>query len=520
MANTDFGPKKQELAKRLLGALIDYANEEHPKERPAIPSLKCGWKESKQVSNGREELVVSAETLHPLKMLIRYYERAHHLAPLTDAMLTKELGAVLHRLADRAQLLELRTHSERTGPKKEGWAFTLRLVSQDHDRCLYDFSTWCEQWNQGITSRRPKGSKPTSTSTVSKPTSCSTIAHNLPVSGTPGFTGREADLQELQRLLQSNSSMLLAVVGMPGIGKTELVLQYANRHLADYPGGICWIYAREFEVEPQIVGFAQASLGLSFPEGMELRDQVAFCLQHWREGQVLLVFDDLLGYEQIRELLRFNRDRFHIVITTRIMLSSPVTVLSLPVFSPESSIQFLETNDLIGTARIANERAIANRLCEWLGYLPLGLELVGRYLNQEPDVSLTEMLFRLETTPINNEILNGDPGSDETWSLTARRGVAAAFELSWAKLQDNTQRLACVLGLFELAPITWDWVESVEKYYCQLSEGELTYEPNRLRTGRRELMRYHLLKRTGNQTYLLHSLVRKFFQLKLEENEA
>ncbi|MEO1146707.1 MAG: NB-ARC domain-containing protein [Cyanobacteria bacterium J06638_22] len=516
MANTDFGPKKQEIAKRLIGALIDYANE----ERPTIPSLKCGWKDSKQASNGQEELMVTAGTLHPLKILIHHYERTHQLAPLTDAALDKELGAVLRRLADRANLLDMRTRTQRTGPKKEGWEFTLRLPSLKHDRCLRDFSAWCRQWNEGMASRSPRASQSAATYTTGKTRSDRALPHNLPASGTPAFVGREADLQELQRLIQPDGHGLLAVLGMPGIGKTELVLQYAYAHLADYVGGICWIYAREFEIKPQIVGFAQSILGLKIPDGMELREQVAFCFQHWPDGQILLVFDDLLSYEQIRELLRFNRDRFHIVITTRIRLSSPVTVYSLSVFSSEDSIRFLEADDLVGAVRIADERAIAHSLCDWLGGLPLGLELVGRYLNQDPDLSLAEMLFRLQTTPITNEILDGDAERDETWSLTARRGVAAAFELSWAKFQETTQRLAYLIGLFALAPFTWDWVESAENYYCQLSEDEMSFDPNQLRRGRRELMRYHLLKRTGRQTYLLHSLVRKFFQLKREENDV
>jgi hypothetical protein len=36
----------------------------------------------------------------------------------------------------------------------------------------------------------------------------------------------------------------------------------------------------------------------------------------------------------------------------------------------------------------------ALQLCEWLGYLPLGLELVGQYLTKDPDLSLAEVLER------------------------------------------------------------------------------------------------------------------------------
>jgi hypothetical protein len=46
-----------------------------------------------------------------------------------------------------------------------------------------------------------------------------------------------------------------------GVGKTELSLQYALSIQQNYPGGICWIEAREQSIPSQIVNFAKAHLG-------------------------------------------------------------------------------------------------------------------------------------------------------------------------------------------------------------------------------------------------------------------
>ena len=53
---------------------------------------------------------------------------------------------------------------------------------------------------------------------------------------TKNFVGRERELEELHGLLADGR--IPVVTGPGGTGKTELVLQYAARHKADYPGGM------------------------------------------------------------------------------------------------------------------------------------------------------------------------------------------------------------------------------------------------------------------------------------------
>jgi predicted ATP-dependent serine protease len=73
------------------------------------------------------------------------------------------------------------------------------------------------------------------------------------------------------------------VVGMPGVGKSELALYYAHSYGQSYPGGICWVDAQEEDIAIQIVQFAQR-LGLVPPEDDESNNQLRYCWQNWPDA--------------------------------------------------------------------------------------------------------------------------------------------------------------------------------------------------------------------------------------------
>ncbi|WP_180277798.1 hypothetical protein [Nostoc sp. 'Peltigera malacea cyanobiont' DB3992] len=92
--------------------------------------------------------------------------------------------------------------------------------------------------------------------------------------------------------------------------------------------------------------------------------------------------------------------------------------------------------------------------------------------------------------------------------MTAQRGVAAAFELSWQELDNQAQKLGCLLSIFALAPIPWYLVER-----CLPNQDSEDLEDVR----DDYLVNLSLLQRTGEETYQLHRLIREFLSDKLEE---
>ncbi len=104
--------------------------------------------------------------------------------------------------------------------------------------------------------------------------------HNIPSSNTKKFVGREKELVLIhQHLEENNSAVIAAVEGMTGVGKTELATQYSFLHLQlnTYPGGICWLQARDQNIGLQIIQFCRTSLGLQPPDNVDLLEQVSWC---------------------------------------------------------------------------------------------------------------------------------------------------------------------------------------------------------------------------------------------------
>ncbi len=331
------------------------------------------------------------------------------------------------------------------------------------------------------------------------------ILHNLPYLRATRFVGRADDLKRITAQLETPGAVAIcSVQGMGGIGKTELALQFAHHHLQtqDYPGGICWLNAR-VDVELQLVRFARSQLALQIPEGLDLDGQVAFCWRHWMSGQVLLVLDDVQADAEIAALLDGIDPRFRILLTTRSRLGSMVREVAIKVLSEAEALELL--GSLVPDGRLEREWAQTERLCEWLGYLPLGLELVGRYLADDPGITVGKVWARLQQKRLAAEVLKATyPG------MTATVGVAAAFELSWERLPEAAQQVAKLLSLFALSEIPW---ELVQLCLPEWDEEELEVLRNR------QLVNGHLLMRSESGEYKLHQLLREFFASKVSEPE-
>jgi len=349
---------------------------------------------------------------------------------------------------------------------------------------------------------------------------------NIPSSGAVQLFGREQELERLHQLLippaslikggeQQNKLTIAAIVGMGGVGKTELAIRYAWHHLqglGDGAGGVCWVDARDGDVGIQLVNFARSLLNLNPPEDWDLLTQLKYCWRNWQKGDWLIVIDDVTATnyrQQVKPYLPPESSPFKVLLTTREELGQPVEHLALNKLQPEAALDLLTS--LVGTERIQQESDIAEQLCDWLDYLPLGLELVGRYLERDPDRSLKAMLSLLEKKRLRHRsVLEADS------MMTARLGVADAFDLSWERLDENAQFLGCLLSLFASADIPWDLVKLAYSKLPSSEDEEIDLDI--LEEARVDLVRFNLLQRTCEGTYRLHQLIREFFREKREQS--
>ena len=211
--------------------------------------------------------------------------------------------------------------------------------------------------------------------------------HNLPFSPNPLFTGREAELEALRRGLQERVEVAVtktvAVHGLGGVGKTQLVVQYAWKHLREFDA-VLWVKADSPEVLDS--GLAALASLLRLPEAGD-RDQAVQikAVLGWLQGHErwLLIADNA----DTDEAARAVSDRFFsptlggaVLITSRLG-RWPVNVrhLSLNVLSREDAVRYLL--DRVARSRHnAGGETAARSLAQELGDLPLALEQAAAFI--------------------------------------------------------------------------------------------------------------------------------------------
>ena len=351
--------------------------------------------------------------------------------------------------------------------------------------------------------------------TTQKP---ATAIKYIPHTGIRHFVGRSKELTTIHEKLhaQNNTVAISAVAGMGGVGKTELAVKYAREYADDYSGGVCWLSARDANLSAGIIQFVQLQMGLEVPRQdfqeniLTLNQQVAWCWQNWQppEGLVLIVLDDVTNLEDFSELIPPN-NRFRILMTTRLRnIDTNIEEISLDVLSPKEALQLLI--NVVGEKKVNKKLEIAQELCKWLGYLPLGIELIGRYLvKKPPHFTLVKMLEQLKEQRLHQEAINPQ---QKTLS-TAQRGVLAAFELSWVELSPLTQQVAILLSLFAADIFVWEWVNSMAQF--------LNWDKSDVELGIEQIYQRHLvqcLEEDGESYYKIHPLIREFLQTKLTKS--
>ncbi|HJQ23982.1 MAG TPA: FxSxx-COOH system tetratricopeptide repeat protein [Blastocatellia bacterium] len=190
------------------------------------------------------------------------------------------------------------------------------------------------------------------------------------------FTGREAELKALRASLLAGETAALvqAITGLGGVGKTQLALEYAYRHGADYDA-VWWVRSEDPLTLASDYSSLAARLGLPEKDATE-QQVIVDAVKEWlrlHHGW-LLIFDNAEDVKLTRGYIPPGNTG-HIIITARNRQwegsAKPVTVKSLPV---AEAIEFLCKR----TGQPEDETA--KKLAETLGCLPLALEQAAAYI--------------------------------------------------------------------------------------------------------------------------------------------
>jgi tetratricopeptide (TPR) repeat protein len=235
---------------------------------------------------------------------------------------------------------------------------------------------------------------------------------NLPARS-PVFVGRGTVLEGLYEQLQTER---IAIHGLGGVGKTQLVLQYANLH-ADAYDMVWWIPASR--TTTAVASLAALARHLGVRERADQGEMLAELMEALRRREHwLLVYDNAEAPGQLLPLLP-HAGSGHVLITSRNPAWSRVArPVKLEVLSRQESVALLRKGT--GDKDEASARAIA----ELLGDLPLALEEAAAYV-EETQVGLDEYLELARDRTVELLGLDHPTGEEQrvatTWSVTLDR---------------------------------------------------------------------------------------------------
>jgi len=276
--------------------------------------------------------------------------------------------------------------------------------------------------------------------------------------------GRDLILPQLRTYLCSaKEPVIMALYGLPGVGKTTLAitLAYDPAIQKRFHHGTLWAGLGPQPDLPSLLSQWGALLGVAESERQKLRDPQAWA-QRLRGAigtrRMLLVLDDAW---QIEQALALKVGGLHCayLLTTR----SPALALQ---FAGSGAMQIKELDEHDGVrllARLApqvvtDEPKSAQAMVQWAGGLPLALTLIGNYLRREAHSGqprrLREAVERLRSEEQRLQLASTQAPIDRSPALPAGTPASlnAVIEASEQLLATPARDVLRALAVFPAKP--------------------------------------------------------------------
>ncbi|PZS38884.1 MAG: AfsR family transcriptional regulator, partial [Pseudonocardiales bacterium] len=313
------------------------------------------------------------------------------------------------------------------------------------------------------------------------------------------FTGRRVQLATVAHLAAAAdrvATVLVAITGKAGVGKTTLAVRAAHRLRTHYPDGQLFVdlRAQAHPLTPaEVLARFLRSLGvdrMAIPDDGE--ERAALYRSRLADRRLLIVLDNAECEAQLRPLLP-GTPGCAVLITSRTRLAglTGARLVDLDVFEVDQAVELLAR--LAGPRRVATEPAAAKEIVRLCGFLPLALRIAGARLGSRRHWPLS----RLEADLV-----------DEQHRLDKLRlgdlDVRASLALSYHSLDVTAQRAFRLLGLLEVRDFA-PWVAAAMLNVSQWRAEELVDS----------LVDMHLLDvaghgASGQLRYRFHDLLRAY----------
>ena len=262
-----------------------------------------------------------------------------------------------------------------------------------------------------------------------------------------GFVGRVNDLWEINDILQERKTAVVEgvgiVMGMAGVGKTQLAIEYVHRFGVNYPGGVFWVNADQ-GISTLIKQVSQGA-GIDIDNTFKEEDQL---IQLWKTlnqfQHVLIILDNFPEDEGIQAWLPPAGSIFTLVTTKRRDLN--YSRLPINCMTVEEGLTLLNKGDRkFGKG--------AGKLVEALGGLPLALELSRNYLNLRPEVTVDRLLQEIKKTgEIKALGIFAKKYANELPTLHIKE-ISATFQISWNIASKTAKSVLQCMSLLAPPPV-------------------------------------------------------------------
>ncbi|CAK7207197.1 hypothetical protein SEUCBS139899_010005, partial [Sporothrix eucalyptigena] len=277
----------------------------------------------------------------------------------------------------------------------------------------------------------------------------------VPFERNPCFTGRTAELEHIRRqLFTQHHTAKVAITGLGGIGKTQLVIELLFRLRDEYQDcSFLWIPATTDESLSQ--AYRKAAQELRIPgwddKEVDVKQLVQGYISNKNTGRTVLVFDnaDDIGIwvkrptPEARRLLDClpKGDHVSILVTTRTrelaikLISKRECLVELPEIGERDGKElFLKL--LINQDLLSNEDDVV-ALLQWLTYLPLAIVQASMYINQNKCDLQTYLSLLSEQEEDVVELLSYDFEGHGRQDSDGKNPIATTWLISFAKIRER-----------------------------------------------------------------------------------
>ncbi len=313
-----------------------------------------------------------------------------------------------------------------------------------------------------------------------------------------GFTGRTAELDVLDTLLDPSAGAVVAVSGPAGVGKTALAVRWAHASADRFPDGQLYLNLRGYDLREALASAdALASLlrALGLP-GSEIPAEPEERAARYRSllagRRMLVVLDNARDADQVRPLMPGTPGSAAIV-TSRDSLAGLVARdgarrLALDLLPEAEAVDLLRI--LVGT-RVDDEPQAAVALAGQCTRLPLALRIVAERAAARPAQALADLAEELADEQRRMDVLDGD--GDE------HSAIRTVFSWSYMRLDAAAARAFRLLSLHPGADF--------DSYAAAAILGSARHYASRLLD---RLARIHLIQPTRPGRYGFHDLLRHY----------